>query len=420
MRPVIASAHAGDSAKEPPLTTAEAYRPETTATNSNGPLAPFALSRVEVRGFRNLADTILVPSARLIAFAGDNGAGKTNLMEAVSLLSAGRGLRAAPLAELARIGSPTGWRVRAEAAGRTGPSEIVVGGEGGEPGSSGRKVTIDDKPVRGTAPLDQHVRMVWLTPALDRLLAGPAQDRRRHFDGMVATLDPAHRQRLNAYEKAMRERNRLLMQPTFDRSWADSLEWQLAELGTALAAARIQAAGVLSATMEEMRPALAELGFPHAELAMEGELETLLEDHKAVEVEDIYRKMLTDSRESDRRAGRMLKGPHRSDLRVWHGVKTMAAHLCSTGEKKALLIATTLAHARAVTTALDGAAPVVLIDEIAAHLDPARRDGLFDYLDQTGAQVWMTGTSAALFAHLGPRAALYEIEDGTVSGPLPA
>lgn len=378
----------------------------------------FAVRRLRLIDFRNYAEATIAPGARLIALSGDNGAGKTNLLEALSLLASGRGLRGVPFAELARIGGSGGWSVHAAVEGRTCASEIGTGLESDAADGAGRarRVRIDGKTARGPGALDEHIRLIWLTPALDRLFAGPGGERRRFFDMLVAALDPAHRRRLAGYEKAMRERNRLLATPSPEPAWLDGLELQLAELGTALAAARNQAADLLNAAMAEMRGQLAALGFPHAALALAGEPEALLTRHKAVEVEDICRRMLRDSRNADARTGRMRHGPHRSDLRVAHGVRGMPAHLCSTGEKKALLIALVLAHARAVARALDGAAPVMLLDEIAAHLDARRRDGLMEYLAEGRAQVWMTGTAASLFAAAGARAESYRIDNGTITG----
>lgn len=371
-----------------------------------------ALIRLTLTDFRNYAGLRLDAPARAIALTGANGAGKTNLLEAVSLLTPGRGLRGAAFEDLARQGGGA-WAIAAELATPDGPVSLGTGwsgqGEGGD-GGQGRLVIVDGVVQKGTGVLGQHLRVLWLTPAMDRLFAGPASDRRRFLDRMVAAFDPEHASRILVFEKVMRERNLLLAEPRADTAWLASLEAHMAEAAIAIAAARLTAVEALQHHIGEARHQSA---FPWGELSLEGEIEALVSAMPAVRAEDEYRRLLGDSRGLDRAAGRTLRGPHRSDLSVLHGPKQMPAGHCSTGEQKALLIGLMLAQARAVRTE-NGTAPVLLLDEVAAHLDRQRRRDLFEALAALGCQVWMTGTDAALFDGIGRDALVFHVEDGTV------
>ncbi len=370
--------------------------------------------RLTVTNFRSYDRLSLEPRLPCIVLTGENGAGKTNLLEAVSLLMPGRGLRGVPMNELARHAGDGGWAVAARVAGRFGDVDLGTGLVA-DAQNGARQVRVDGSPVRGSGALGDHVRILWLTPAMDRLFTGPAGDRRRFLDRLVSAFDPAHGTRVNAFEKVMRERNRLLDRSNADPAWLDGLETQMAEYAVSIAAARRDAISALAGILAERRTQAPDSPFPWVALSFEGEIEALLDGNAAVEVEDQYRRILADSRSRDAAAGRTLRGPHRTDLLVVHGPKNMAAELCSTGEQKALLIAMVLAHARVIQGNFDGYPPVLLLDEIAAHLDEGRRRALFDELSGLGAQVWMTGTDAALFDGLGDRADRYRVEGGTVT-----
>ncbi len=370
--------------------------------------------RLTVTNFRSYDRLSMEPQLPCIVLTGENGAGKTNLLEAVSLLTPGRGLRGVPLTELARHDGDGGWAVAAQVAGRYGDVDLGTGLVAGTQNGS-RQVRVDGNPVRGSGALGDHIRILWLTPAMDRLFTGPAGDRRRFLDRLVSAFDPAHGTRVNAFEKVMRERNRLLDRNNADPAWLDGLETQMAEYAVSIAAARRDAISALAGILAERRANAPDSPFPWVALSFEGEIEALLDGNAAVEVEDQYRRILADSRSRDAAAGRTLRGPHRTDLLVVHGAKNMAADLCSTGEQKALLIAMVLAHARVIQGNFDGYPPVLLLDEIAAHLDEGRRRALFDELSGLGAQVWMTGTDAALFDGLGERADRYRVGDGSVT-----
>ncbi|MGR3717697.1 MAG: DNA replication/repair protein RecF [Thermohalobaculum sp.] len=344
-----------------------------------------------------------------IALHGPNGAGKTNILEAVSMLVPGRGLRRARAEEVIRRPDGIGWRVRAEVATATGVIEIATGVEGAE--TTRRTVEIDSKSATQTA-LGQHVRMVWLTPAMDRLWLDAAGDRRRFLDRIALGFEPDHAEVSLTYEKAMRARNRLLREPGWDDAWLAGLEAQMARAGARIARARSASLIRLIEAQNTERIGVrigAETLFPRAELSILGDMETRFsqalragDDLDQLEVEEAaaLSQALASSRPRDAAAGRTLTGPHRSDLEAVYAAKNMPAAACSTGEQKALLISLCLANARALSEAT-GAAPILLLDEVTAHLDTSRRKALFGEIEALGVQAWMTGTAAELFEGLG-------------------
>jgi DNA replication and repair protein RecF len=380
-------------------------------TDSTG----LALTRLTLTNFRNYSGLRLDVSARLIALSGPNGAGKTNLLEAISLLTPGRGLRGASFDELANLQNASSWAIAAEV--RTPHHDVKLGtgwslaANEADGASAGRLVLIDGHLQKGPGALGEYMRMLWLTPAMDRLFAGPAGDRRRFLDRLVATFDPEHSARVAVFEKVMRERNLLLQEPRADSVWLSSLEAHMAEAAVAIAAARLAAVDALQKHIHETRAASA---FPWGEISIDGEIETLVSAMPAVRAEDEYRRMLADSRFPDRAAGRALRGTHRSDFIVVHGPKSRPAAQCSTGEQKALLIGLILAQARAVK-AVANRPPVLLLDEVAAHLDRQRREGLFATLEALACQAWMTGTDGHLFEGLGRGAQCFHVEAGTLA-----
>ena len=371
-----------------------------------------AITRLTLTDFRNYAGLRLTLDAQLVALTGANGAGKTNILEAISLLAPGRGLRGAVFEDLARQGGGGTWAIAAEIDTANGPVTLGTGWSGqSEAGDGGsRLVVIDGEPQKGSGALGDHMRMLWLTPAMDRLFAGPASDRRRFLDRLVTAFDPEHGSRILVFEKVMRERNLLLEETRPDAAWLSSLEAHMAEAAVAISAARLLGLEALQAHIDETR---GQSSFPWGDVSVEGEIEARIATTPAVRVEDEYRNILRDSRGLDRAAGRTLRGPHRSDLMVVHGPKQMAAGQCSTGEQKALLIGLILAQARAVKATI-GTAPVLLLDEVAAHLDRARRLSLLEALAALGSQSWMTGTDAQLFDGMGNSGTVFHVEDGTV------
>ncbi|MGI9412025.1 MAG: DNA replication/repair protein RecF [Hyphomicrobiales bacterium] len=371
------------------------------------------IAQLTLTDFRNYPSLRIEPERRMVVLAGPNGAGKTNLLEAVSLLSPGRGLRRVPFCELSCHQGGGGWAVAAHTQGPQGEAALGTGwtaGDGEAQRNGTRRVSIDGVVQKSSGALGDYFNVLWLTPAMDRLFSGPASDRRRFIDRLVMAFDPGHGLRVATFERLMRERNRLLERSPHEAAWLDGIEAQMAEVAVAVAAARMQAFEALEGAMSRDEDSC----FPWAELHLEGELESRLGNLSAVEVEDQYRTMLRDSRKIDAGAGRTLTGPHRSDLLVTHGPKGVAARDCSTGEQKALLVSTVLAHVRLIKSLDGGAAPVLLLDEIAAHLDADRRAALFGILQDLGGQVWMTGTDTQLFDPLRGVAEFYRVEDGSV------
>jgi len=348
----------------------------------------------------------------MVAFSGENGAGKTNLLEAISLFSPGRGLRRAELSDMARESGAGGFAVAAEL---SGPYDSVRLGTGLEPpgqdGYGPRKYRVDGEPASSATAFNDYLRMVWLTPASDGLFTGSAGDRRRFLDRLVLAIDPTHGTRVNALERALRSRNKILEDTHPDPSWLDAVEREAAETGVAVAAARRETVGQLSGLIAQERDEAS--AFPWADIRLEGPVEAELARHAAVDVEDIFRTMLRNNRPRDRAAGRATMGPQASDLLVRHGPKDIAADRASTGEQKALLIGIVLAHARLVA-AMSGMAPIVLLDEVAAHLDPRRRAALFDHLEVLGAQVFMTGADGMLFVDLPADAERFHVTPGRI------
>jgi DNA replication and repair protein RecF len=371
-----------------------------------------SIARLRLTAFRNYAALSLDLDPRSVVLTGPNGAGKTNLLEAVSFLSPGRGLRRAQLDQIARQGGDGTWAVAATVATPAGTVDIGTGVAMGADGPEARRtVRINLTSGRSSDALLDHLRVLWLTPAMDGLFAAPASERRRFLDRAVLAIDRSHGTRVNAFEKAMRGRNRLLAEGTGHGSWLDAIETQMAELAVAIAAARREWAALIVPLIAENAAASP---FPYAEIAVEGELEHWLDGHPAAAAEDLYRTELAGERPRDARAGRTLAGPHLSDLRVRHGPKQAAAETCSTGEQKALLIGLVLAEAR-LAARLSGETPVLLLDEIAAHLDAVRREALFAVLTDLGGQTFFTGTDLAPFAALGASCQFLSVADGAVT-----
>ena len=379
------------------------------------------IETLTLTNFRNYAQVSLTLGPSPVVLVGSNGAGKTNLLEAVSLLAAGQGLRRAPYPDLTRMDTrdaaapaAPGWIVAARLRTLAGQLDI---GTGLSPGSaqserSGRIVRLNGATQASSGVLADYVEMVWLTPAMDGLFTGSGSDRRRFLDRLILCFDPGYRTRVGHFERAMQSRNRLLADDVRERARFEGLERIMAETGVAIAAARAELVAALAATIAARRARAPDSPFPWGTLALDGSLESRLSTLSAVEVEDAYCNALASGRERDRAAGRTLEGPHRCDLQVAHGPKSMPAKLCSTGEQKALLIGLVLAHAELVAQARDGASPILLLDEIAAHLDPQRRAALYDEVLALGAQAWMTGTDPEAFSALGGSAQIHRVEDG--------
>jgi len=379
----------------------------------------YGVVRLQLADFRNYARADIGVDPRPVVLTGQNGSGKTNLLEALSYLSPGRGLRGATLGDVTRSNGGEGsraWAIAATLATREGEMKL---GTGLAPVSDltslaandvgdRRVVRIDGVNAGGPKILAEKIRLSWLVPSMDRLFTEAPSGRRRFLDRLTLALDPTHAGRISAYERAMRERNRLL-EDEGDSRWVSAIEEQMAEHGIAIAASRRE-------TVEQLRVS-ADSGtgaFPRAALAMTGAVDDWLNDISAIEAEDRFRQSLAKTRRQDAEAGRALFGPHRSDLTVRHVDKDEAAERCSTGEQKALLIGIVLAHARLQALAW-AATPLMLLDEVTAHLDRQRREALFDEICHAGVQAWLSGTDRSLFEGFGERAQYFEVSDGALS-----
>ena len=347
------------------------------------------LTRLSLTDFRNHAGLLLEPQAQFIALHGSNGAGKTNILEAISLLVPGRGLRRAALSQMVRNGGAAGFAVSAD----IGDVQIGTGVDAAAPDRRRVRINGANATINNLA---EWLSVIWLTPAMDRLFVDGAGARRRFLDRLVLALEPSHAQASSRYEKAVQQRNRLLSGAGLpDAMWLDALEAQMAECGAAMIEARNRMMSTLSSQLDNLPPgpfAVPVIRLENADLATPSELI------------DAWR----NGRRRDAGAGRTLIGPHRTDLIVHNRANNQAADRSSTGEQKALLLSLILAHA-ALVTAQRGAPPILLLDEVAAHLDPSRRAALFERLAATGAQVWMTGTEAGLFAGIRAAADLVEV-----------
>jgi DNA replication and repair protein RecF len=369
------------------------------------------IRRLTLTNFRSYHAASVEVAANLVVLIGPNGAGKTNLIEAISFLVPGRGLRRATFEEVAFAEGDGSWAVSAEIEGMLGLATLGTGIEAPAVDDTARTraCRIDREPVGSAAAFADHLRVVWLVPAMDQLFMGPASERRRFLDRLVLAVDTEHQGRVNALERALRSRNRLLEDPRPDPHWLDAIEHETAELAVAVAAQR-------AATVHRLQAALAlrkGSAFPSAEIALDGWMERMLQEHPAMQIEERYRGILRDNRSRDAAAGRTLDGPHLTDVSVAYAPKNIPAADASTGEQKALLIGLVLAHAGLIAE-MAGSAPVLLLDEVVAHLDPERRSALYDALGQLGAQVWMTGADPAAFADIDDRTDIFTVSPGRV------
>lgn len=371
------------------------------------------IERLRLTDFRNYAYVDLVTGSNHVVLVGGNGAGKTNILEAVSFLSPGRGLRRAAFNEIGREGVGGAWAVAASLEGAHGFINIGTGVQKDAMGGleRNRRIRMDQVAVKSSDVLCDHVRVLWLTPAQDGLFTGSPANRRRFLDRLVLAIEPRHGRTVSAFEMAMRDRNRLLEEVRADSSWLDAVEASMADAAIAIAAARVEFVDcirkLIAATYDPHS------AFPHADIELDGVLEKAIAGQPALEVEDTYRVILQRGRSRDRAAGRTLEGPHRTDLIVRHGPKNIAAAKASTGEQKALLLGFILAHAELVGS-MSGIMPILLLDEIAAHLDHSRREALFRSIENLGGQAWMSGTDPELFEAVGKKTRIFTVENGTV------
>lgn len=359
-------------------------------------MATLALQSLKLSHFRSHKSTQMELSGRPVSVYGSNGAGKTSLLEAISLLSPGRGLRRATAQEMTRKAEAIGWKISAVTQDRGELHEIETWSEGGSP----RQVRVDGKSTPQIA-LGNILRVLWLVPSMDRLWIEGAEGRRRFLDRMTLSFFPQHAEAVLGYEKAMRERNRLLKDQVRDPAWYGALESQMASIGARISDHR---AKVLEFLAESQQNAITQ--FPAADLEITSSDGTQASTHSEASLKESF----AESRMRDISAGRTLVGPHRADLSAVYRDKNIPARDCSTGEQKALLISLILSNCRALSQAT-GTAPLLLLDEVAAHLDSSRRAALYDELFSVGAQAFMTGTGPELFEEISARSDMYEVQD---------
>lgn len=375
----------------------------------------FETSRIAVHSltltaFRNYEQLTLVPDGQSVVLTGPNGAGKTNILEAVSLLAPGRGLRGAKLEQLRNQAfGGTGWGVAMEV--DTGQGTVHFG-TGQQPGREDKRVLrLEGEPLKNQAELARHFAVLWQTPQMDTLFTEGMSERRRFFDRLVCSFDPEHAGQMAKYDYLMRERNRLLAQPRWEETWLASLEHKMAEVSLAKAAARIETMQALQQAVETLHP-----DFPKAEIVLKGRAEAALlaGDQSALEIEEKLAVALVQSREEDAHSGRSSHGAHRMEFYVTHRDKQTEAAYCSTGEQKALLLSLLLAQAQAMKEK-QGRLPILLLDEVVAHLDATRRTALFAVLEELAVQAWLTGTDRVLFAGFDGLAPRLEADGGKIT-----
>ncbi len=366
------------------------------------------ISSLTLTNFRNHRDARLELTGAPVVLTGLNGSGKTNILEAISLLVPGRGLCRATTAEWQCQTDSAPWAIVADMESNRGEMRIATGRDPEDPTSDRRVVLIDGRFAKSQQVLAEHVAMAWITPDLDRVLADGPSARRKLVDRMAYSFDPAHAGRVHRYEKALRERLRLLRDGVADAAWLTGLEDEMARTGVAIAAARCQMLRYLQTAIAETQSV-----FPRADLALVGMAEEGLADQPALVVEDKLRAALARLRFEDAQSGTCSTGPHRSDLRVVHRTHNCPAELCSTGEQKALLVAIMLAYVRTLAQAR-GMNPLFLLDDITAHLDSVRRAALFEEITALGVQAWLTGTDAAAFAPFLSHAQHFTVDKGIV------
>ncbi|MDA0782602.1 MAG: DNA replication/repair protein RecF [Rickettsiales bacterium] len=383
---------------------------DTPLITDNIQAEAFYASSIKLGSYRNYKDLSLKLNASPVVLTGANGSGKTNILEAISLLSPGKGFRKIKLNEADMIQGGEAvlpWSISAVV--NKGFEEFRIGTGRELVTDSKRIVKIDGDIVKNQAELTSIFSVMWLTPQMDGLFIGSSSDRRKFLDRLVYNFDPEHASRIYSYEYTMRERAKIIRQPSYDPSWVSVLEEKMAQRAVSIAAARIDTVEHIQAVISEFKTA-----FPKADIDVQGGVERIMLENSALQAEEILKKQLYESRGMDTRTGRTSVGTHRSDFIAFHNEKAMPAASCSTGEQKALLLSIILAEARAKAL-WKGSVPVLLLDEVVAHLDEKRRASLFEEIFSMQAQVWMTGTDEELFKEIRDKAQFFNVYDGVVT-----
>lgn len=385
----------------------------TASDKQTSDVKKLSLSSLTLSNFRNYEYARVETSSVPVVLTGENGAGKTNILEAISLFSLGRGLRRAKLSELDSLSAYNTnqpWAIASNINGRMGEVKIGTGRDTETIENTDKRIVkIDGKPVRGQAELARHVSLIWLTPQMEQLFSEGSSAGRKFLDRLVFGFDAEHATRVNDYEYSMRERNRLLQYGRADADWLCVLEQKMAECAASIAMARISTCEHINYTISA-----SPLSFPKAYIDVSGFAEDLFKNGKsAVEIENSLKNAFASYRGQDAASGRTQIGTHRSELKVIHLGKNMQAENCSMGEQKAMMLSIILAQTRSGAL-WHGVVPIILLDEVAGHLDSSKRAELFEEIFDTGAQVWMTGTDIALFADLLGKAQFFKVDNGNI------
>lgn len=383
---------------------------DTTIVTDNLQAQSFYVSSAKLANYRNYSGLRLEFDASPVVLTGSNGSGKTNILEAISLLSPGKGFRKIKLNDADMIEGGRAllpWSISAVV--NKGHEEFQIGTGRELVTDSKRIVKIDGDIVKNQSELTSIFSVMWLTPQMDGLFISSSSDRRKFLDRLVYNFDPEHASRIYSYEYTMRERAKIIQQSSYDPSWVSVLENKMAERAVSIAAARIDTVEHIQAVINECKTA-----FPKADIDVQGGVERIMRENSALQAEEMLRKLLFESRGLDAKMGRTNVGVHRSDFIAFHNAKEMPAASCSTGEQKALLLSIILAEARAKAL-WKGSVPVLLLDEVVAHLDENRRASLFEEIFSMQAQVWMTGTDEELFKEISGKAQFFDVKDGVVS-----
>lgn len=377
------------------------------------------ISRLVLNNFRNYSSLNFDMNRNLVALVGENGAGKTNILEAISLFCPGRGMRRSELSSMVHQGknlsSPSkenGFSVSITVETEFGEKRLGLGVSSTNDAASWQRIRrIDGQDIASTTAFAEFIRLIWLTPDMDGLFRGAAGERRRFLDRLVLAIDSGHGTRVQSLERALRSRNRLLEESFTQYRWLDAIEREIAELGIAVALARKETVDRLTHVISQSQ--YEETSFPFSVLELQGDIDQLVAHNAASDCEEQFQSLLHANRARDKSAGRTLIGPQTSDLAVRHGPKDMSASASSTGEQKALLVGIILAHAELIKQ-MSGISPLVLLDEITAHLDPKRRLALISKLENFSGQVWVTGADKLIFQDFLDKSDLFEIQEGKI------
>ena len=375
------------------------------------------ISKLSLTDFRNHRFTSIITDKKFIALVGKNGSGKTNIIEAISMFASGKGLRSAQLSEQSNVNGNGGWSIFMEVKSSTGITKLGTGiGSSHIIDGKARQCRIDGKFVKSPRQFSACIGIIWLTPQMDGLFIGQRTERRKFFDKLVHLIEPGHEENIKSYERLIMQRNKVLMDVDNKTSWLDNLEKQISKLSVNIIISRDIAINQLNKIMDaEVKNNL----FPSAKIIMREELGNINKRSSMIEIEAELQELFYQSRVRDRESNRTSVGPHRTDFTLYYNKNNMYAENCSTGEQKNLLVSLILAEARVYQEINNGVSPVLLLDEITAHMDNDRVSNLFEQIGEIGSQTWLTGTSENLFDYIWDKTDIFNINKGKLSHRTP-